>query len=169
MFYDLLKEGSRKEVARANEVAAQILDTPPLIDSLLDCLCTGDETVRAHAAHALMQVGKQQADILHPVHSRLLKEIAPIQQWEVQEQLMKVLPLIDTSDQVVQLAKRNLSHKSAIVRTCALQALFDLVQRIPNRFNEVMHILQDCQNVHAPKSLQARARKLSAKMKDLKP
>ncbi len=169
MFYDLLKEGDRKEVARASEVAAQILDTPPLIDTLLDCLCTGDETVRAHAAHALMQVGRQQAHILYPVHSRLLTEIALIQQWEVQEQLMKVLPLIDTSDQVVQLAKQNLFHKSAIVRTCALQALFDLAQRIPNRFNEVIHILQEYQNVHAPKSLQARARKLLAEMKNLKP
>ncbi len=97
LFFDMLSQGDRKEIGRAGEVASIILETPPLLEDLLDCIVKGNETVRSHGAHALMQVGVRNPALLAPFEDELLGDIAGFDQWEVQQQLLKILPKLDFS------------------------------------------------------------------------
>jgi len=164
---NLLKQGDRKEIGKAADITSIIIETPALMSNLIDCVVNGDETVRSHAAHALMQLAHTHIDLLHPQAHRLLDELLPLPQWEIQEQLSKFLPKLHLSDsqtqRVIHHLHKNLSHKSAIVRTCALQALFDFSQADKTLKISIKTIINRAMK-HGPKSLQARARKLNKEL-----
>ncbi len=163
LFLDMLAKGDRKEVGQAGEVASIIFETPPLLEELMDCIVNGNEKVRAHGAHALMQVGTKKPGLLNPFKDRLLAEISGIDQWEVQEQLLKILPKLDftpdTRDFAIDHCRGQLRHKAAFVKTCALQALADFSRNDPKLMAETRILLEQALETGA-KSMQARARKL---------
>ncbi|MCZ4280327.1 hypothetical protein O4H49_06035 [Kiloniella laminariae] len=164
---ELLAVGDRKGIGRAGEVASLIRDDPNLLGDLLDNLSAGGPVVRSHAAHALMQIGLERPDLLQPYTRRLCSEISGLDQWEIQEQLMKIFPLLHWTagekKTVLQLVRDNLIHKSAIVRACALQALYDFALADADLLPEAKRLLQEAEGSGA-KSSQARARKLLAKL-----
>jgi len=91
----------------------------------------------------------------------LINKILLIEQWEVQEQLLKILPRLSLSfsqkEKSLVRVKQNFSHKSAIVRTCALQALFDFSQHDSSLQAETRKVIEALLK-DGPKSVQARAR-----------
>ncbi|WP_020593510.1 hypothetical protein [Kiloniella laminariae] len=164
---ELLAVGDRKAIGRASEVAFLVRAEPELLSELLGCLKAGDTTVCSHAAHALMQIALEQPDLIQPYRKRLLAETCLVDQWEIQEQLMKILPLLHWTkgeqEAVLNLVRGNLGHKSAIVRTCALQALYDFSRLDRTLLAELKKLLQQMMDSGA-KSSQARARKLLKKL-----
>ena len=163
MFSEMLSQGSRKEIGRATEVASIIFESPPLLEALLDCIVEGNETVRSHGAHALMQVGTKSPEILTPYQDRILGDLLSLEQWEIQEQLLKILPGLDVPSGIRNLAvdhcRRQLNHKAAFVRTCALQAMVDFSRNDPALRDEARLLLKQAVKTGA-KSMQARARHL---------
>jgi len=165
LFADMLAEGDRKQIGRSGEIATIIVETPPLLEDLLNCLMDGDETVRAHGTHALMQVGIRHPELIEPFSGLILDKIAGLEQWEVQQQVLKILPKMKLSSGnraiAIDHARRQLNHKAAFVRTDALQALADFSKSDPSLKKEVRAVLENASE-NGAKSMQARARRLLA-------
>ncbi|MBO6716626.1 MAG: hypothetical protein JJ913_01580 [Rhizobiaceae bacterium] len=125
-----LAGGDRKEVGAAASVAREVLDDPGLVRPLVDCLEDGDAAVVSHAAHAVMQVGRDEPNVFAPHADRLIAILRRCSQWEIGEQLPKVLAAVPiTDDQTQQLADilvAQTGNPSNIAAASALSGLAEL-------------------------------------------
>ncbi|MEM9194042.1 MAG: hypothetical protein AAGF12_33010 [Myxococcota bacterium] len=163
-----LAEGERRSVGRADEAAVLVRREPRRVEELLGCLAEGeDPALRAHAAHALMQVGRDAPEVLHPFADRLIHEVGADPQWELREQFSKVAVRLELSKRqakaVAELFQDYLSDRHSIVRTCALQGLFDLSSDGRYPAASVRRMLQHAEETGS-KAMAARARRLLAKL-----
>ncbi len=161
-----LAEGARGEIGRAAEVALEALDNPAIIPDLLDCLESDNAAVVAHAAHAVMQIGKVRCELFESHAYRLIELLRNRASWEIGEQLPKILAEIDlTNEQIMQLIPELVSQiddRSAIASVCALTALVRLSERQLFSTVEAERLLAKA--VSSPrKAVAARARRLMAK------
>ncbi len=142
---DELSGGDRKSVGRAREVAQWALATPDRLDEVVEGLLQDDPIVRSRCAHVLATVSKARPELVQPFKQRLLEEVAPIDQWEVREQLCQIVPrlALDPADVEAMRARCNhyLNDRSSIVRTCAMQALVDLLRFDPSHSGDVQQVI----------------------------
>lgn len=128
-----LAEGARGEVGRSSEVALEALDNPAIIADLLGFLESENAAVVAHAAHAVMQIGKARCVLFESHADRMIELLQNRSGWEVGEQLPKVLSEIDlTNEQITRLVPvliNQIDDRSAIASVCALTALVRLSER----------------------------------------
>ena len=158
-----LAEGERKAVAKSSAVANQVIKTPMLMPDLIALLGSPNTTVASHAAHAMLTVSKHAPDLLKPYCAELVEALAS-DQWEVQEQLGKILPQLplDTTQQASVWKRFNnifYNGKSSIARTCALQAMVDMGSRFSacrDKASEAIVFAIE----NGSKAMQARARNL---------
>ncbi|MEX0343584.1 MAG: hypothetical protein AB3N20_01590 [Rhizobiaceae bacterium] len=158
-----LAEGTRGEVGRAGEVALEALDNPAIILELLDFLKSDDAAVVAHAAHAVMQIGKVRCDLFESHADRLIELLRNRSAWEIGEQLPKVLSEINlTTEQIAHLVPvlvRQIDDRSAIASVCALTALVRLSERQLFSASEVEKLVAKAA-LSPRKAVAARARRL---------
>ena len=130
---DLLATGSRGEVGEAAAIARICLDDPPSTRVLVALLEDDNPAVVAHAAHALMQVARDSPGSLQPALPQLLIHLEKNRQWEIAEQLPKVLVRLKLDDTEVSrllgLLEDLLDGSSAIGAASALTAIVDLAQQ----------------------------------------
>ncbi len=162
-----LANGDRKEVGEASSVAREVLDDPSLVRSLVDCLEDEDTAVVSHAAHVLMQVGGDAPALFQPYADRLLLILRRCSQWEIGEQLPKVLSVMQLDDdQTQQLADTlvvQTANKSNIAAASALSGLADL--GATGRIDEAIAREQLDKALRSErKALAARARRITAKL-----
>lgn len=164
---DRLHEGDRRETGTSEIVAAMALSDLKVLGAVLECLDDPDPGVVSHAAHALMRVGEQRPELFDPSCDFLLERLAGPKQWEIGEQLPKILVRMNLSDiQVETLARtleRNTASEWSIVAACSLQAIVDLAlagridaKRAESQLNSALSSKR--------KALAARARVLSARL-----
>ena len=161
--YEQLAEGERKAVARSTEVARRVVADPSLLPCLIDFLLSENTIVVSHAAHALLTVSKRHINLLEP-HKGELISVLSSEQWEVQEQLGKILPRLslDKPQQVTVWERFQdifYNGTSSIARTCALQALVDMgtnAEAYRGKAGKVIAYALE----NGSKAMQARARNL---------
>lgn len=128
-----LAAGQRGEIGEAALVARDILQTPQLAMAVIAALEDDDPAVVAHAAHALMQVWLDEPAIFDVHVEKLLDLYEAGTQWEIGEQLSKILvgcTLTEhQTDRLVDALLNNLQNKSNIVAACALSGLAVLADR----------------------------------------
>lgn len=128
-----LGEGDRRTLGRATEIARETLDNPLLVADLLICLRDEDETVVSHAAHAVMQVGAQAPGLFQPHVTEMIGILDRSRQWEVGEQLPKVLAELDLdaagAGRLAAVLERRAEEGSAIAAASALSAMKRLTER----------------------------------------
>lgn len=158
--------GDRKEVGEAAAITREVLDDPSLVRPLVDLLEDADEAVVAHAAHVVMQVGRDAPALFLPYADRLLSILRACGQWEIGEQLPKVLAVIELDDdqtqQLADLLAAQVDAKSNIAAASALTGLAELART--GRIGE--DIARDAINaaLASPrKALAARARRILQK------
>lgn len=161
---DKLATGERKQVALSGEVADLVKGNPKLLPDLILALSHDNPVVVSHAAHALFTLAGMSRALLEPFAADLLAAYS-IDQWEVKEQLAKILPTLDLSlvqrkKLAHQLDVTLRGHKSTIARVCALQAITDLARQDKKYISLALGAL-DYVNSQSSKALEARARKLS--------
>lgn len=161
----MLSEGERKAIARSGEVAQMVLVTPSLLSPLIQALESEDTVIVAHASHALFSVFKAGPNLLNDWVVDLVR-LYHRSQWEILEQLGKILPAIVTAQSDVRAVAARAeaifhTSGSGIARTCALQCLVDLAQAHSALMPTARAILVAAQNSDS-KALQARARRLKA-------
>ncbi|MBO6538627.1 MAG: hypothetical protein JJ969_04435 [Rhizobiaceae bacterium] len=158
--------GDRKEVGEAGAVAREVLDDPALTRPLVDLLEDVDEAVVAHAAHVVMQVGKDAPQLFEPHADRLLSLLRTCSQWEIGEQLPKVLVVIplddDQTQQLADMLVAQIDAKSNIAAASALSGLAELAQT--GRIGEDVARSAIGTALASPrKALAARARRIAQK------
>ncbi len=162
-----LAQGDRKTLGEASSVAREVLDDPALAGPLIDCLEDEDEAVVAHAAHAVMQVGGDRPELFEPHADRLLAILGRCDQWEIGEQLPKVLAAMPLDDSRVRRLSDMLiaqtGASSNIAAASALSGLVDLAVR--GRIPRAIAREQVDIALKSPrKALAARARRLASRL-----
>jgi len=158
-----LCEGDRRERGAAGAVADGIIAEPDTLGELIVLLNDDDPSVVAHAAHAAMQISTRRPDLFDAYVDDLLVMLDRLRQWELGEQLPKILVRSKlTNDQARRLyglLLRHLDSRFNIVAACSLQAIIDLAgdQRISK--DEGRAALEKAL-ASERKALSARARKL---------
>lgn len=159
---EMLAEGERKAIAKSTAVAKAVLNNPKLVKTLVDALSSTNTTIVSHAAHALLTVFRKNPELLMPFVDQLMRAFKR-DQWEILEQLAKILPGLDMPEPkqrslVIRLEQVFYDSPSSIARTCALQALNDLGaqhQVWRDRSAKAMKFAFE----HGSKAMQARARR----------
>lgn len=167
----LLAEGSRGSVAQSGKVPQAVVEDPALLETLIDCLQSDNATIVSHAAHALLTVSNMRLNLLAP-HTDTLLAVLERDQWEILEQLAKILPQLELSgaqrDRLTERLKTVFYQgRSSIARTCALQALVDMAHEdaaIRADAGEALAFALE----NGSKAMQARARRLLPKASWLK-
>ncbi len=163
--FELLRVGDRRALGKSTYVAGLVRREPSLAPELVDVLLSEDKTAVAHAAHTLMEVATSNPEIIRPLRRKLLLELSHIAQWEVREQLCKVLPRLRLSPKERNIAAaifvRYLADQSSIVRACALQGLADLAMIDPKRRPPTRKLIEAAAR-SGTAAVRARARRLLA-------
>lgn len=164
----MLAGGDRRSTGHSEEVAAEVLADDSLFPDLFEGLLSDDAIIRSRAAHALMQIAPTRPDLVRPYKEVLMQDVARIKQWEVREQLCKILPRLGLTRAeiayAVEIFRGYLNDKSSIVRTCALQALADLTEMEPSLKPEIMPTIEELTQTGTP-AMRARGRKLLIKLR----
>lgn len=159
-----LKGGDLRSIGRANEVVAQILKSPALLSELFEGLYDGDPIVRARTADALEKISVKRPEWLGPYRSRLLSDVARIDQkevrWHVAQMLGRVRLTSAQSKKAVEILRNYLNESdSQIVKVSALQALCQLAEHDRALRRQVSRLVNEALE-HGSPSLKTRARKL---------
>tara|TARA_R110002096_G_scaffold169810_14_gene341659 strand:- start:465 stop:971 length:507 start_codon:yes stop_codon:yes gene_type:complete len=159
-----LAEGKRSAIAGSSDVAHYVVGKPEAVGLLIEALSSSDAIVAAHAAHACLSVFKACPDRLLPYRKTLLAVLHQRDQWELIEQLTKIVPQLGCTDEEQKSLSRRLMDvvgygTSSIARTCALQGLVDLASidefYETNASQAIAYALEN-----GTKAMKARARKL---------
>lgn len=159
----MLAEGQRKAVAQSTAVAKIALKNPALLSTVVQALASPNKTIVSHAAHALLTIFKENPALLQPFAKELLAAFGR-GQWEILEQLSKILPgLTLTKPQQKTFLQRLeavfYEGNSSIARTSAMQALSDLSRQHAVYRDASVRALKFALE-EGSKAMQARARKL---------
>lgn len=130
----LLAIGDRRTTGKSDQVVRAILRDPALFDEVFDAMWQNDDAgVRMRAADVCETVTRTRPDLLQPRKKDLLKYVASVEQQEVRWHYCQMLPRVKltTSERhrAFQQLKTFADDKSGIVRTFALQAMYDLAMQ----------------------------------------
>lgn len=164
---DRLGEGDRRVPGAAGAVADAVLSDHALMPDLIAYLNDDDPVIVSHAAHAAMQIAKKNPSLFDPHVGQLITLLQALRQWEIGEQLPKILTGCKlTAQQAREIADSlliNLESQFNIVAACSLQAIVDLASDEQIDGAKADQALERA--LASPrKALSARARKLQKQM-----
>lgn len=163
----LLAGGDRRSIGRVPEVVAAVQATPALLAELVAAMADADPVVRMRAADAVEKVTAAHPNWLAPYTAQLLGPLAAIPQQEVRWHVAQLLPRLALADAEHQVAVAILfgyrEDRSAIVRTCALEALARLAEGDAALQARVVPVLESALRDGTPAE-RSRARRLLAEM-----
>src|SRR5690349_3152849 len=160
---DLLTGGDRRSIGRVADVLRILRRQPHRVGELVATLRDQDPLVRMRAADALEKVSAAHPQLLRP-HQRVLLRLArDATQQELRWHLAQLVPRLRlTAHQRLRAAgffESYLRDRSAIVRTCAMQALADLASVDRRLRARVVRRLRRLTRTGTP-AMQARGRRL---------
>ncbi|HEY6249762.1 MAG TPA: hypothetical protein VI685_07355 [Candidatus Angelobacter sp.] len=122
--------GDRRSIGRANKLVTLLEGRPDLLPELVCEMWSADAVLAMRAADALEKFTRKQADVLQRFKKELLGLAKETCQQELRWHLAAMLPRLQLSSserrQVIRILIEYLEDKSSIVKTFALQGLFDL-------------------------------------------
>ncbi|MDA4847765.1 hypothetical protein [Hoeflea poritis] len=164
---DRLKEGDRRVAGAAGAVADLVKGDPELLGALIGLLDDEDAAVVAHTSHALMQIAQDRSSLFDPFADALLDRLEQLRQWEIGEQLPKILvclPLTDQqADKLCEILSANIQNRSNIVAACSLQGIVDLARDGRIESARARGVLDEALRSDR-KALSARARRLQKQL-----
>lgn len=166
----VLGGGDKRSLGKANAVAARALKEPALFDVLISGMLLADPLIRMRCADAAEKVTATHPEYLAPHKRMLLKTLsaieAPEMQWHVAPMLAR-LPLSPAElKTAVNILLRQTNSHSSIVKTLAMQALFDLAARHSTLRPMARRHIEELTHIGTP-AMKARGRKLLSRFKRL--
>ena len=162
-----LAGGDRRSLGRANELLTVVERKPELLRELICEMWNADRLVAMRAADAVEKLTREQPEKLKPFKKELLGLAEEAEDMELQWHLAALLARLQLSaaeqQRAVTILLRYLESKSSIVKTFALQALFDLSMRDAGLRDDVREILEKAVRTGTA-AMRARARKLLGKI-----
>ena len=158
-----LEGGDLRSIEKADTVVEDLHKDPSLFDEVFDCLYSDKPGVRMRSADVIETFTSKHPEYVNPYKNKLLYEVSRINQKEVRWHVCQIIPRLELNtkeiDQAFMLFKEYLDDNSSIVKTFAMQALFDLAQLNKNLMPEVTSIINDCLKNGSP-AMKSRAKKL---------
>lgn len=131
-FEQKLSGGHHNSLGNTEEVVAEVLQNPHLFDNLFACYQSPDELVRLRVSSALKRIAKAKKELVLPYLSKIITEIAAIDQASTQWTIAQIFLLLEkdlSSDQrtmAINHFKHNLEmHKDWIVLNTTMETLFE--------------------------------------------
>jgi hypothetical protein len=163
----LLTGGERRSLGKVNEVIGKVLAAPRLFATLFGGMQSTDVLIRVRSADAVEKLTRHHPEWLRPYKRQLVGALANSEQKEVRWHVAQMLPRLDWSErelpQVVQLLRGYLADDSSIVKSCAMQALAELLPQAPALRQEIEQQLRELSTTGTP-AMRARGRKLLARL-----
>lgn len=164
----VLAGGDRRSIGRSNEIAARVLQHPQSLQELIESLWLTDEVVRMRAADALEKISLQHPEWLKPYKRELLRLLEETEQQELRWHLAVMIPRLSLTNQerrrAVASLREYLKDRSSIVKTFALQGLYDLSRLYPELCPSVKELLLNASRTGTA-AMKARVRKLLSEMR----
>lgn len=162
-----LAGGDRRSIGRANEIVELLQSQPGLLPQLIHEMWNPDPIVAMRAADAVEKLTRKQGLALQRFKKELLGLAEESHQQELRWHLAAMLPRLELSPaecrRVTQILAAWLEDKSSIVKTFALQGLFDLSLQHSALRPQVEELLTAAVQTGTA-AMKARSRKLLSKM-----
>jgi len=160
---DKLRGGDLRSTGNADAVAEEIANNPELFKVVFNGLYADDPVVRMRSADAVAKATKKRHELLAGYSSKIIFILESVDQQEVCWHMAQISPRLDLTkienEQIVELLKGLLSHKSKIVRVSAMDALASFAERDKTLVDEVKEIIKAQMESGVP-SILSRGRKL---------
>ena len=158
-----LAGGDRRSVGRVDEVVAAVRNDATLFAVLFEGMVADDEVVRMRSADAAEKLTVEHPEWLTPFTSRLLGEVAAVEQQEVRWHVAHMIPRLTLSPReratAVRILLSYLGDRSNIVKVFSMQALADLAGGDATLRDRVVGIIGDMMKTGSP-AVKSRGRKL---------
>jgi hypothetical protein len=158
-----LAGGDLRSIGKSDEAARLVLRDTSLFDPLIAEMWNSDLRVSMRAADAVEKATRKAPELLGTYKKKLLALAQATVQKEIQWHLAQILPRLPLTGlqrrSAIRVLGRYLQSPSVIVKTCALEALFDLSATSPSLRREMIRLLTITSNTGTPAE-RARARKL---------
>jgi len=161
-FRKLLLEGRhRLSLGRVHDVIAQVQAQPRLTAKLVELLWDDDSGVVNRAAQAVELLSRQHAEIFQPWKSELIGLLTESEEKKLRWSLAAALPRLRLSPaeclRSAEILNGFLEDSSSVVKTCALQGLYNLAQQEESLQAEVGELLRIYSRSGTP-AMRARSR-----------
>ncbi len=158
-----LSGGNRGSIGRSNEVAAEVLAHPALFPKLFAGFSNDDPVIRMRTADAIEKITTQRPSLLQPDKRKLLAIAGSSGQKEIRWHAALMLPRLALSAKertvVLDILFDYLRDKSSIVKTFAMQAIWDLAAADPKLKAQIVPLIEELTSVGTT-AMRARGRKL---------
>ena len=159
----MLSDGNRRSIGRTNEVVDLVLAQPQRIGELVQLLWDSSEVVRMRAADALEKISRERIGLLQAYKSELLGLMAETTQQELRWHLAAMMPRMDLTPEECRRAaavlELYLADRSSIVKTFAMQGLWELARRDAALRTRAMELVRELAETGTA-AMRARGRKL---------
>jgi hypothetical protein len=160
--------GNRGSIGRSNEVVANVLARPSLFPELFAGFSNDDPVIRMRAADSIEKIAKQRPDLLQPYKRKLLAIAGSSDQQEIRWHAALMLPRLALNAKertvVLDILFDYLRDKSSIVKTFAMQALWDLAKADPKLKAQIIPLIEELTLVGTA-AMRARGRKILRQLK----
>ena len=168
---DILKElggGDRRSIGKANRIVALVLKTPELFDDVMRGLRDGDPLIQMRCADVAEKVSAARPDWLQRHKRDILLLASKVQAKEVRWHMAQMVPRLRLTagdrQKVIALLFEYFKDESRIVKTCAMQALFDMSRSDRRLRSRVVPVLRAALE-NGSGATRSRARKLLEKIR----
>jgi hypothetical protein len=167
---NILKElagGDRRSIGKADRIVNRILKAPALLGDVVRGFTQADPVIRMRCADVAEKVSAVHPEWLQKHKQALLSFASTVQEKEARWHMAQMLPRLELSPRerrsVVALLLDYLEDSSQIVKTCSIQALFDMSETDAELRARVVPILQGAVRDGSP-AARSRAKKLLKKI-----
>jgi hypothetical protein len=163
----LLSGGNARTLQGVTAVIEAVTIRPALFSTLITAMSHEDRAVAARAADAAEKLSAVNPALLNSHVTSLLNRLARSEYKEIRWHVAQMLPRLPLSSaqarRAVRLLERYLIDESSIVKTCAMQSLYELALRYPRLRESVRLHIDELSETGTP-AMRARGRKLLALM-----
>jgi hypothetical protein len=158
-----LSGGDRRSIGRSNEVAAHVLAHPANFRHVVNGLAADDPVVRMRAADAIEKITTRRPDLLRPYKRKLLAIAGSTNQQEIRWHAALIIPRLELTPKeravALDILFDYLRDKSSIVKTFAMQAIWDLAATDAKLKSQITPLIEELTQVGTA-AMRARGRKL---------
>ena len=162
----MLSGGDRRSIGHADRVAIIVTENPSLFPRLIAGMWDEDEVVKMRAADAAEKVSREQPNLLLPFKKELLGLMGEAEEQEVRWHLAAMIPRLELDADERRFAvarfKEYLEDRSSIVKTFALEGLWEISRSDPEARVDVIELLREATR-SGTAAMKARSRKILAK------
>src|SRR5271156_1309275 len=158
-----LSGGDRRSIGRSNEVVTHVLAQPADFPHIIKGLAADDPVLRMRAADAIEKISAQRPELLRPHKRTLLAMAGSTNQQEIRWHAALIIPrlALTTKERAVALdiLFDYLRDKSSIVKTFAMQAIWDLAAADAKLKSQIIPLIEELTQIGTA-AMRARGRKL---------